>query len=437
MELLDNPKKSIIRISKPIIFATFFESLYSFADSFWVAGLGAEALASVGASFPILIIFYAFAWGLSIAVSSLISRSLGENNIKKAEKAVYNAIILAIIYSLFVIFIFYPNVDFILNLMNVNLLDAVLYSKTLILGTIVLNLADVFYGVFRGVGRTKIVMIATIVGCLINIILDPIFIYTLKLGVLGAGIASVVSIFISLLILIFYYIKTKPLKIYKKIDFEIIKDLLRVSIPSSFNDVIVAGTFFFLTYLIMMFGNDKDLAVFTGALRITEFGFVPLIGLSSGAVSVIGALYGAKLYKKVREAYLYTIIYGLILEFIIFSLIVIFSDYLAYIFSYGDISLKEPLSKTLKIVSIYLLFIPFTFSTSSLFQALGRGEGSFLISIIREFFHISSSYILALFLGYLGICIGWSLGDFFAGIISLFIGIYVLNSLNPKTSKVP
>ncbi len=429
-EILDylEPKTAILKVSKPIIIATFFEFLYSFVDSFWVSGLGKDALASIGASFPILITFFALAWGLDLAVSSAIARSVGEKNLKKAGRVIYNGIILGVIYSIIYIMLFYPTIDLIFKLMNVNLIHAINYSKILILGTLILNITDVFYGVFRGLGKGDVILKAVVVGSISNIILDPIFIYYLNLKVPGAALASVISIFFSLLYLT-YALKHYKIKIYKKLDFHIVKDLVRVSIPSAMNDITVAVTFFILTTLIMIYGSDLDLAAFTGAIRITELGFIPILGLTSGAISVMGACYGAKRYDKLREAYYWTIKYGVMLEIFIFLIIYLFSPYLAEIFSYGDSNLKEPIANILKILSIYLLFIPFTFSTSSLFQSIGKGEGAFIIAILRESFHILSSYTLSLILGVVGIYLGWSIGDVFAGIVSLLIGIYTIKIL--------
>ncbi|CAB3288939.1 conserved membrane protein of unknown function [Methanocaldococcus lauensis] len=440
--LLDDPKKAVINVSKPIIVATFIESIYSLVDSIWVSGLGYNALAAIGASFPILISVYAISWGLSIGISSGISRKIGERNKEEANKVANHGIVLAIIMGILFIILVYPNLNSIFSLMGTYGLCktlAVEYSKILVLGVIIINLCDALYGIFRGEGNTKIVMIASIVGTVSNIILDPIYIYKLNLGIIGASIATILSVFIALLILSYkLFIKkssyiTVNLKNFKP-DLKIISDLIRVGLPTSFIDLTVAVSFFIMTSLIMLVGDSKDLAVYTGALRITEFGFIPMLGLASGATSVLGASYGAKEFKKLKTAYFYTIKIGVLMEIVIVSLIVLFSPILAYLFTYTKISMgiHEELVKALRIIPLYLIFTPFILTTSALFQGIGKGEKSLIIAIFRSLVcHISYAYIFAVILGLgiFGIYISLVFGDFTSGIFSLIFGIIAINSM--------
>ncbi len=440
--LLGNPKKAVIEVSKPIIIATFIESIYSLVDSIWVSGLGADALAAVGASFPILISIYAVSWGLSIGISSGIARRVGAKNKEEADKVANHAIILALIAGILYIIAVYPNLDAIFSLMGTHGTCkslAIKYSEILVLGTVIFTICDALYGIFRGEGNTKIVMIASILGTLTNIILDPILIYMLNLGISGASYATLIAIIVSLLILAYELFIKKSCYVTVKLskfkpDLKIIADLIRVGIPSTFIEITVAVSFFIMTSIIMLVGDSKDLAVYTGALRITDLGFIPILGLASGATSVIGATYGAKSFEKLKTAYFYTIKIGVLMEIIIVALIILLAPILAYLFTYTKTSMEiyEELVRALRIVPLYLLFTPFILTTSAMFQGIGKGEKSLIIAIFRSLIcHISYAYLFAVILGLgmFGIYGGLVTGEFTAGIFALIFGVLAIKAL--------
>lgn len=184
----------------------------------------------------------------------------------------------------------------------------------------------------------------------------------------------------------------------------------------------------------MMVGDSRGLAVYTGALRITEFGFIPMLGLASGATSVIGATYGARSFEKLKTAYFYTIKIGVLMEIIIVALIMLLSPILAYLFTYTKTSMgiHEELVKALRIVPLYLLFTPFILTTSAMFQGIGKGEKSLIISIFRSLIcHISYAYLFAVILGLgmFGIYSGLVVGEFTAGIFAFLFGVLAIKAL--------
>jgi Na+-driven multidrug efflux pump len=218
-------------------------------------------------------------------------------------------------------------------------------------------------------------------------------------------------------------------------------DLLRVSLPTALMEITVAISFFIMNYIIMIVGNSENLAVYTASLRITEIGFVPMLGLASGAISVIGASYGARNYEKLKTAYFYALKIGFLIEVIIVASIIAFAPILAYLFTYSktSISMYEDLVKALRIVPFYLLFTPLILTTSSLFQGIGKGERSLIIALIRCIIcHPSYSYIFAVIysLGIFGVYLGLVIGDFTAGIFSFLIGILTLKAISKYLSKL-
>ncbi|WP_456471975.1 MATE family efflux transporter, partial [Methanocaldococcus sp.] len=282
-------------------------------------------------------------------------------------------------------------------------------------------LFDIALGIVRGEGRSREVMKASILASLSNIVLDPIFIYNLNFGIEGAAYATLLSVFFGLISLI------NKIRISINFSFNIAKDILRVSLPTTFVDLTTALTFFILTSLVSKVTNSYGLAVYTAALRITDLGFIPVIGLSSGTVSVIGAYYGAKDFKRLKEAYIFSIKFGVILELIITLLIIIFAPFLALLFTKENSTIYKDLVFYIRLSSLYLIIMPLFFNTASLYQGIGRGEGALYLSLLRNALrtilpYVWGSSLLSIFLGLIS-------GEYLSAIIALVIGLYTIKKL--------
>ena len=208
--MLSNPKKALIKMSVPLIVSLLITSLYNLIDAAWVSGLGADALAGVGFFTPIFMILVGFGNGLGSGAAFALSKYLGEDNKQKADNASVHSIILDIIVSLILTVILLIFLNPILNAMGVGqtIGYATDYGVIILLGSVFIILSNALYGIFRGEGDTTRPMYAMIGSAILNMILDPIFIYTLNLGVKGAAIATLISaIFVILMLLYWFYVK--------------------------------------------------------------------------------------------------------------------------------------------------------------------------------------------------------------------------------------
>lgn len=391
--LKGDPKKAIIKLSIPMIFAMLVQTMYNLVDGIWVAGLGPSALSAIGTFFPIFMIIISIASGLGVGASSAIARKIGEKNKKAADKTAANAVILSILLGLIIFALFIMGIKPILKTIGISsetLIETLKYAYIIIIAIPFLMFNNTANGILRGEGDAKKAMYAIAIGSVLNIFLDPIFIYTFKLGIKGAAIATLVSIIISTILIIFWMFVKKDifLSIHLKgvkLDSKIIGEILKVGIPASIAQLAMSVAMFILNIFAVKAGGDKGIAVFTSAWRIINFGTVPLIGIATAVTSVTGAAYGQKNAEKLKTAYLFAIKFGETISLFVMTSILVFAPFIAKAFTYSKdgAQIYNDLVIALRTLSLFLPGVPFGMFTSSMFQGVGHGIKSMIASINR------------------------------------------------------
>ncbi len=443
--LLGDPKKAIRKLSGPMIIAMLVQTLYNIVDSIWVSGLGSDRLAAVGLFFPVFMIIISFASGISVGGSSAISRKIGAENKRLADTAAGHTLFMGILIAVLITIIILPLLREIFLSMGAETSVVELiagYGKIIVGGTIILVFNNIASGILRGEGDTKRVMYAMGLGSILNIILDPIFIYTLNLGINGAAWATLASMSVtSLLAFYWLFIKKNTFISFHfnslKFNGKIIKEILRVGIPASLSQMSMAAAIFILNYFIIKSDGTDGVAVFTSTWRIIMIGLVPLLGISIGVTAVTGAAFGAKKPKKLATGYFYGIKFGILSEILIVSLIFIFASQLAYLFTYSKDTahISGSLIKTLRQLVWFLPFVPMGILTSSMFQGIGKGEYSLILTITRTLvLQILFSWLLGVRLNYglSGICLGVVSGNITASLIAVSWGQIMIRRLKVK-----
>ncbi|MDK2929183.1 MAG: hypothetical protein PWP73_779, partial [Methanococcus sp.] len=209
--LLGDPKKAIVKISLPMVIAMSFQSLYNVIDAIWVAGLGSDALAAIGLFFPFMFAIMAISNGVGIGGSSAISRRIGQNNKDAADNIAVHSIVLGIIIGILLIGVI-PFLGAIFSLIGASgntVTMAVEYSTILFGGAVAMLFTNIANAILRGEGDTKRAMYAIILGSVLNIVLDPIFIYVLNMGVAGAAWATLLSMTITGILFVYWLLVKK------------------------------------------------------------------------------------------------------------------------------------------------------------------------------------------------------------------------------------
>ena len=408
--MLHNPKKALIKMSIPLIISLLITSFYNLIDAAWVSGLGADALAGVGFFTPIFMILVGFGNGLGSGAAFAISKYLGEENKPKADNASVHSIILDIAISLILTVILLILLNPILNAMGVGqtIGYAVDYGVIILLGSVFIIFSNALYGVFRGEGDTTRPMYAMIASAILNMVLDPIFIYNLNLGVKGAAIATIISsIFVILILLYWFYVKKDTFlrPNFANFDFkkDISIDIIKVGIPASIqllNNAFFAAVF---SALLAYVGSTDSVAVYSTGWRIVTIGTTPLLAIGTALISVIAANYGAKNYRNIQIAHRYAMKLSIIIAVVVMILTNVFAGDIASIFasSGSSVRIASELTSFLSWIVIYYPTMAVGVASTYVFQGIGKGLTAMFQTIMRETgFTIFFAVLLGVVLGY-------------------------------------
>ena len=439
--MINNPKKALIKMSLPLIVSLLITSFYNLIDAAWVSGLGADALAGVGFFTPIFMILVGFGNGLGSGAAFALSKYLGEENKLKADNASVHSIIINIIVSLIITVILLLLLIPILNAMGAGktIGYALDYGVIIILGSVFIIFSNALYGIFRGEGDTTRPMYAMIASAILNMILDPIFIYNLNLGVIGAAIATIISsIFVILILLYWFYIKKdtclKPNFSNFTFNKDISKDIIKVGIPASvqlLNNAFFAAVF---SALLAFVGSTDSVAVYSTGWRIVTIGTTPLLAIGTALISVIAANYGARNFKNIQIAHRYAMKISIIIAFIVAILTNVFAADIASVFasSGSSVRIAPELTSFLSWIVIYYPTMAVGVASTYVFQGIGKGVTAMFQTILREtVFTIFFAVLFAVVLGYgvWGAWMGIVLGEIVSNNITMFWADYVIKKL--------
>ena len=421
--MLGNPKKALIKMSIPLIISLLISSFYNLIDAAWVSGLGADALAGVGFFTPIFMILVGFGNGLGAGAAFALSKYLGEENKQKADNASIHSILIDIIVSIILTIILLIFLNPILNAMGVGQTIGYAndYGVIILLGSIFIILSNALYGIFRGEGDTTRPMYAMIASAILNMILDPIFIYTFGLGVKGAAIATLISaIFVIVILVYWFYIKKdtylKPNLSNFIFQRDISKDIVKVGIPASIqllNNAFFAAVF---SALLAFVGSTDSVAVYSTGWRVVTIGTTPLLAIGTALISVIAANYGAKNYKNIQIAHRYAMKVSIVIAVIVMVLTNVFAGDIASVFasSGSSVRIAPELTGFLAWIVIYYPTMAVGVASTYVFQGIGKGLTAMFQTIMRETgFTILFAVLFSIFfnLGVWGAWMGIVLGE--------------------------
>ena len=385
--------KLLITMSLPMMISMLVQALYNVVDSIFVSQISENALTAVSLAFPVQNFMIAVGVGTGVGINALLSRALGEKNFEEANKVANNGVFLAVMSYLafFIIGILFSKKFFqwqtdIEDIVNGG------YSYLIICTTCSFGMYGqiVFEKLMQSTGRTFYSMISQLTGAVINIILDPILIFGLfglpKMGITGAAVATVLGQ-ISSMSLGIYLNKTKNKEIKIKVkgfrpNLKTIKKIYAVGIPS----IVMSST-----GSIMTFGVNKILLVFTSTatavfgvyFKLQSFIFMPVFGINNGMVPIVSYNYGARNKDRLMQTVKTSIIYAIGIMLIGLAIFQLMPKQLLGLFNASEemISIGIP---ALRIISLSFIFAGYCIVVGSMFQALGNGIMSLIVSIGRQ-----------------------------------------------------
>ncbi len=433
-----DPKKAINKLAWPMIASMFLIFLNNIVDSIWVAGLGPGPLAAIGYVTPLFMVLVGFGNGIGAGATSLISRYIGAEKRDDANNAAIHSAILSVVISLVLTVFFLLILESLLKVMGASEVMgyAMDYGLIIFAFTAPILIPPIFGGAFRAEGDVKRATLPIAMVAVVNMILDPIFIYTFGWGISGAALATGLAPFVGLFMMLYWiFIKKDTYLSYNRKDFhnnfKMYKDILVVGIPASLEQLIMAALAVTVNFMLTLVSGSVAVAVYTAGWRIISLGLLPAIGVGTAAITVAGVAYGAKKYENIRTACRYSVKLGLISSIIVCILLFVFANQVAFIFSYSEASshLEPLIASFIQLMCLFILYVPFGASAGNVFQGLGKGTTSFILTTFREFVLVLIfSYLLGFVfnMGERGIYYGMLLGGFLGSVIAYgYIELYV------------
>jgi len=420
------PKKAIRVLAIPMIISMFLIMAYNLADSIWVAGLGPNALAALGFINPLFMIVIGLGNGLGAGATSLIARCIGAKNKEGADNAAMHSLILTIVVSAVITVILLLFLKEILLLMGAGVtIDlAMEYGQIVFGGLIFFIFSNVASGILRAEGDVNRPMYAIAATTVLNIILDPIFIYYFGWGVSGAAWATILSSSLSCVVLFYWLLLKRDTYVsFSREDFKaswnVIKNILMVALPASIESLVMSILGVILNLMLVVTGGAEAVAVYTAGWRVVMMAMIPPIGIGTAAITVGGAAYGARNYENLSTTLSYSTKLGVGIAVVTGLLSYVFAGNIATIFTYSPESafMAPSIAAFLQVMFLFYLTVPLGITASSIFQGMGKGFTSLILTVLREVVFVAFfSYLFAFTLGFgspgvwWGIVVGGGLG---------------------------
>lgn len=398
--------KLLISMSLPMIISMLVQAMYNIVDSVFVAQISENALTAVSLAFPLQNLMIAFAGGTAVGVNALLSRSLGEKNQDHVNQTAVNSVFIFLVTA--VIFMIagltLSNLFFNVQTTNTEIVNAGTQYSMIVVGcSIGLFCQFLFERLLQATGRTLFTMVTQGLGAIINIILDPIFIFGLcgfpKMGGAGAALATITGQIIACLLALFFNLKFNHDIHFKFKRFRpnahIVKQIYSVGIPSIIMQSIGSVMTFGMNTILITFSTTAT-AVFGVYFKLQSFVFMPVFGLNNGMIPIIAYNLGAKQKKRMFDTIKLAMIYAtgmMIIGVIFFETI---PQTLLGFFNASEAMIKIG-TPALRIIAIHFIFAGFSIVCSATFQAVGKGTYSLLTSLIRQLLVLlPCAYVLSL-----------------------------------------
>ena len=445
----ENINKLLISFAIPCVISMLINSVYNIVDQIFIGkGVGTLGNAATNVIFPLVIIFNAVAGLIGNGAAANLSLKLGEGKKEEGGKIVGSAVTVSIIFSIIlsvIAYFFLPKLVYMFGCTENVYQYAVDYGKIIILGAPFMIIYSALSQLIRADGSPKYSMVLLVVGAILNIILDPIFIFTFNMGVKGGAIATVIGQIVSFVMAILYLKKVKSVKLEKE-SFKVDKSITRtlgLGLSSFITQSTVLALFVFMNNMmtkygaLTKYGADIPLSVYGVISKINSLYISTILGISIGAQPIIGFNYGAGNYERVKETLRKVLTINLVVGLIFNIIFYLFPKEIVSIFiTNSDPNYKLFLEFAVVICHSFLLVMGLNFlemTTSITVQSLGNVKKATMVSFIRQiilFIPIACFMAIYLHKGIYGVLNAGPIAD----AITFFIALVIFYSEYRKLS---
>ncbi|MCL2296085.1 MAG: MATE family efflux transporter [Methanomassiliicoccaceae archaeon] len=391
--LLGDPRKAIVAFSIPIAVALLAQQSNSLVDSFWVTGLGGNAMAALGLVSPIYSILVGIGSGLGIGASAAIARCIGMGRAEESGGIAAQSLIICIIAAIIATPVLLLTAEPVLIAIGAGpTIEASMeFAIPLYISAVLIFISGVMSGIMRGEGAVRRSMYIQVIGAIANLILDPIFIYSLDMGVAGAAWATTAAFGISIIIGLYWYFVKKDMFIKFRIkdmrpNIALQREILSVGLPQTAEFTVMSAFNVTFNFCIIMVGGTSAMAIYTVAWRLMYILLIPAQAMGGAIVSACSAEFGMKRYDMIRQAYLFSVKTSVLLLSVFAVTMCLLAGPIASVFTVAP-DMQHLHGDMVVMLYIFASFIPIMsliYIGSSLLQALKRSKTSLISTFIRN-----------------------------------------------------
>ena len=386
---IDNPSKALWTLAFPIMAGMGIHTLYTIVDMIFIGRLGGDAIAAVAFNMPLFFLVLGLSFGVGSGVTASIARFIGAKDKVNADNTAEHAVALGLIISTILTTLGLIYGEDLLQRLGAT--ESVLplswdYLKVSLIGLPFMVFSTFFRSILSGEGDMKLPMAVAGLGTILNIILDPIFIFTLGYGVGGAAMASAISQLIVFLIFVYMlFVKEHAYIRFRMRDFSpslfIIKDIIRVGLPASMSMIIMAFGQLVFNRILVRFSTDAVAAYQVGG-RMDMVIFLPIMAIASALTTLVGMFFGAKEIEKIKFIAKYGIIRSMMVTGVLSIILYILAPLVVKNFTL-DVGIQSIAVTYLRFICLIYPLIAIGMTVGRILQGLGKGLPMLVITSIR------------------------------------------------------
>lgn len=438
MELLGNAPipKALMALGVPIMIGMLINALYNLVDAYFVGGLGESPMGAISIVFPLGQVVVGLGLMFGNGAASYLSRLLGRGDRDTANKVasttLYSSVIIGAVIIIFAA-IFLKPILFLLGATDTIMPYAVAYARIYVISCIFNVFNVTMNNIVSSEGAAKTTMCALLLGAVLNIGLDPVFIYVLDMGVVGAAIATAISQLVSTLVYVAYVFRKKSAFSFSIRNFnpskQILIEILKIGVPTLTFQLLTSLSIALINRAANGYG-DAVIAGMGAVTRITSMGTLVVFGFLKGFQPIAGFSYGAKNFARLREAIKTSILWSTCFCVVVGLLMIIFPEQIISQFANGNAKMLSAGQKSLMANGLSFFLFGFYTVYSSLFLALGKGTAGFALGACRQgICFVPVILFLPIVWGMNGILYAQPIADVLSAIITIFMAIHLHKEL--------
>jgi len=435
--------KLFAKFAVPSIFGMLMYAVYIFIDAIFVGQwVGKEGLAAISIVYPLTFINAGITAFMGMGSASLLSRAIGAKDKDSVSRILgLNTLFIFVFSVIFTVLGFFfaePLVRF-LGGRGTILTYGVSYFRVVVLGSFFFNFIGSTNMLMRAEGQIKAAMIIITIGSVFNIILDPVFIKVLGMGVQGAAIATVISMIITSIVTLVYYLSGDSDLYFSKqgffSSFHLMRDIAPVGASGMAMQLMTVIQQIIIFKSIGFYGGGDELALMGATLNMFAFALIPMWGISMGLQPILGMNYGAKKHSRVKEAFNKFLFASTAIAFFIWIIFMVFPVRILGMYI-TDPALVASGANAFRVVMGAFLLQGFLLLPATLFQSIGKGGMASIVLLAREILlFVPLVIVLPLFMNLLGVWISIPIADVVIAVIASILLIVVFRSLGTTETE--